>query len=233
MKTKANFRRIGMALLAMAVVELACSFTPPAIPVTLPSLTGLVPTGIAALGTYAPTGIAALATFEPTGIAELGTLMPTIEALGTLAPTFEALATSAAGTPPPPGTPMPAGTGTKFGTPEEAQAMLQQAVDHYNKVGRAQALADFNAEAAPFKYLDLYVACIDSGLRLSANGGFPQYVGGTIQPLSRANWDSATTTSVSSINYAWIDPETHQTLPKTFYYEKVGSDVCGVGAYHP
>jgi hypothetical protein len=29
------------------------------------------------------------------------------------------------------------------------------------------------------------------------------------------------------------DPVTKVNTPKTFYYEKVGTDVCGVGVYQP
>jgi cytochrome c len=119
------------------------------------------------------------------------------------------------------------------GTPEQAMAMLKQAVAHYNTVGRTQALADFNGRVAPFFDRDLYVACIDSSLKISANGGFPNLVGSSTEPLSRARWDSASTTKVDSLNYAYTDPATNKTEPKTLYYEKVGSDVCGVGAYHP
>ncbi len=121
----------------------------------------------------------------------------------------------------------------QYGTPEEAQAMLQKAVEHYNKVGRTQALADFNNRVAPFFDRDLYVACIDSNLVISANGGFPNLVGTTTEPLSRAAWDAATINKIDSVNYSYTDPATGSVLPKTFYYEKVGSDVCGVGAYHP
>ena len=119
------------------------------------------------------------------------------------------------------------------GSPEEAQAMLQKAVAHYNSVGRGQALADFNGRVPPFFDRDLYVACIDSHLVISANGGFPKLVGTSVEPLSRAAWDSASTSAISSINYQYTNPATGTTEPKTFYYEKVGSDVCGVGAYHP
>jgi cytochrome c len=119
------------------------------------------------------------------------------------------------------------------GTPEEAKAMLQKAIEHYNSVGRTLALADFNHRVAPFFDRDLYVACIDSTLHQSANGGFPNLVGSAIEPISRAAWDAASFHTVSSINYQWLNPETSLTEPKTFYYEKVGSDVCGVGAYHP
>ncbi len=130
-------------------------------------------------------------------------------------------------------TPLPAGATPDRGTPDQAIAMLKLAVQHYNTVGRTQALSDFNHRVAPFFDRDLYVACIDSNLIQSANGGYPQYVGSPIQPLSRSAWNAATKTSISSINYAWLDPATGTTEPKTFYYESVGSDVCGVGAYHP
>lgn len=117
------------------------------------------------------------------------------------------------------------------GTPAEAQAMLKLAVAHYQEVGREQALKDFTNRAAPFFDRDLYVACIDSHLIQSANGGFPNLVGSAVEPLSRARWDAASPNSISSISYSYIDPATGVTRPKTLYYEKVGMDVCGVGAY--
>ena len=129
--------------------------------------------------------------------------------------------------------PAPAATSSARGTPDEAKAMLQKAVEHYNSVGRAQALADFTGRVAPFFDRDLYVACIDSHLIQSANGGFPNLVGSSIEPISRSAWDSASTNQIGSVSYAWIDPANGKTEPKTFYFEKVGSDVCGVGAYHP
>jgi len=119
------------------------------------------------------------------------------------------------------------------GTAAEAQAMLQLAIQHIKTAGRTQALADFTAGKAPFKDRDLYVACIDSQLAQSANGGFPDLVGSRIQPLSRAAWDAASTSTVSSITYSYINPTTGKVEPKTFFYEKIGTDVCGVGAYNP
>jgi hypothetical protein len=44
------------------------------------------------------------------------------------------------------------------GTPDEAKAMLAQAVEHYNKVGRVQALSDFTKMKSPFGDRDLYVS---------------------------------------------------------------------------
>jgi hypothetical protein len=111
--------------------------------------------------------------------------------------------------------------------------MLLKAVQHYNSVGRTQALADFTGRVAPFFDRDLYVACIDSNLKQSANGGYPDLVGSAVQPLNRSAWDAASQTTIGSVSYAWLDPATGTTEPKTFYYLKAGSDVCGVGAYNP
>jgi len=127
----------------------------------------------------------------------------------------------------------PPAASSAHGTPEEAQAMLQKAVDYYNAVGRKKALQDFTNRVAPFYDRDLYVACIDSHLIQVANGGFPNLVGSSVEPLSRARWDAATKGNIESINYAYLNPVTQQTEAKTLYYEKVGLDVCGVGAYHP
>lgn len=136
--------------------------------------------------------------------------------------------------------PSPTGL-SEHGTPDEARAMLQKAVEHYNSVGRDRALADFTGRVAPFFDRDLYVVCIGSDHIETANGGFPQYVGTSADlvtdvngtPLGKATWDAASTTAVNSIHYQWTDPVTGQTEPKTLFFQKVGTDVCGVGVYSP
>jgi hypothetical protein len=135
----------------------------------------------------------------------------------------------------------PAGTKSARGTPDEARAMLKLAVDHYNSVGRDQALADFNNGVSPFKDRDLYVVCMDSSQTETANGGFPQYVGSSANllldtsgnPLGKTVWAKASTDSVNSVDYHWVNPVSGETEPKTLYFEKVGTDACGVGAYNP
>src|SRR5215467_2032929 len=71
----------------------------------------------------------------------------------------------------------PSGPRGERGTPAEAKAMLDKAAQHYHDVGEKTALADFTAKKAPFFDRDLYVFCIGKGYVLTANGGFPQYVG--------------------------------------------------------
>lgn len=127
------------------------------------------------------------------------------------------------------------------GTPAEAKAMLDKAVAHYKSVGRKQALADFNAKKPPFWDRDLYVVCVRSDHVLAANGAFPQYVGTSVdafkdadgKSLGKVIWDVALTKGEGSVKYRMLNPVTHQVEPKITFFQKVGDDACGVGAYSP
>ncbi|HEY6084588.1 MAG TPA: cache domain-containing protein, partial [Nitrospira sp.] len=131
--------------------------------------------------------------------------------------------------------------GGERGTPAEAKAMLQKAVAHYGAVGRKQALADFTAGKSPFRDRDLYVVCISADHRVSASGGFPQYVGMTSdvlkdassKPLGRAIVESVASKKEGTVSYLMTNPLTGNTESKLLFAEKVGEDVCGVGAYNP
>lgn len=127
------------------------------------------------------------------------------------------------------------------GTPAEAKAMLQKAVDHYQAVGRKLGLADFTGKKAPFVDRDLYVFCIGSNSStLTANGAFPQYVGMSVdvwkdadgKPLGRAIQDAAHAADEGSIHYRMINPVSAKTEPKVAFWKKLGEDVCGVGVYN-
>ena len=130
---------------------------------------------------------------------------------------------------------LPSGRGTR----EEAKAMLDKAVEHYGQVGRTQALADFNKMKSPFGDRDLYVFCLGSDHKVTANGGFSQYVGMSVDVLKDATGkslgkqiiDMAAQSSEGSIEYMWTNPVSHLTEHKIAFFKKVGEDVCGVGAY--
>ena len=125
------------------------------------------------------------------------------------------------------------------GTPAEAKAMLDKAVAHYKAVGRKQALADFNAKKAPFSDRDLYVFCIGSDRSMVANGGYPSWVGQSVDVLKDANGkllgksliDAAAPAGGGSVLYPHINPVSRKPEPKVSFVQKVGEDVCGVGAY--
>ena len=125
-------------------------------------------------------------------------------------------------------------------TPAEAKAMLQQAVVHYQAVGRKQALADFTGKKPPFVDRDLYVACIGPDHIIIANGGFPSLVGTSAdgwkdadgRSVGKATWEAVSITGEGSVEYRWFNPVFHKIEPKVFFVQKVGDDICGVGAYN-
>ena len=125
------------------------------------------------------------------------------------------------------------------GTLAEAKAMLEKAVAHYKAVGRQQALADFNTKKAPFSDRDLYVFCIGPDRSVVANGGFPNFVGQPVDVFKDANGkalgksliDAAASAAVGMVEYPHINPVSHKPELKVSFVQKVGEDVCGVGAY--
>lgn len=131
-------------------------------------------------------------------------------------------------------------SGVARGTPAEARAMLQKAVDHYRSAGRKQALSDFTGGKAPFHDRDLYVVCVSGDHKIAANGGFPAFVGTSADglrdakgnPLGKALWDAAAKKPEGSIEYPMINPATRKMETKTTFYTKVADDLlCGVGVY--
>jgi len=125
------------------------------------------------------------------------------------------------------------------GTPAEAKALLATAVAHYQKVGRTQALTDFTAKKAPFVDRDLYVVCIGADRIISAHGATAAYVGSSAdllkdadgKPLGKAILDAAAEKGGGSVRYRWVNPVSRKTEPKVSFVQRVGTDVCLVGAY--
>src|SRR5260221_5872442 len=126
------------------------------------------------------------------------------------------------------------------GTPSEAKVMLDKAVDHLKSAGRKVAITDFNASKAPFRDRDLYVLCVDSKHSIVANGGYPSYVGTSVDAfvdekgvtLGKALWDAARKNANGFIVYLHLNPVTRRIEEKTTFYSKVADDLlCGVGAY--
>jgi cytochrome c len=134
-----------------------------------------------------------------------------------------------------------AASAAERGTPAEAREMLAKAAAHYNAVGRAAAFADFNARKVPFFDRDLYVFCIGPDHMTLANGGFPAYVGTSVDAVKDADGRSMGTAILGavagqgegSVEYRWLNPVSHKIEPKVSFVQKLGGDVCGVGAYNP
>ena len=124
------------------------------------------------------------------------------------------------------------------GSPAEAQAMLEKAIAHYKQAGRNQAFSDFTKKQPPFSDRDLYVVCLAADHKIVANGGFPHLVGNSAdqlkdadgKPLGASLWGAAGKGD-GSVRYRWMNPLTGKTEPKISFVQKVGEDICAVGAY--
>ncbi len=147
-------------------------------------------------------------------------------------PTSAPQATEAA-----PSSAAPTSTGENA-TPAEAQAMLQAAVQHYQAVGRQQALKDFTAKQPPFANKDLYIVCLGSDHTMTANGEYPMLVGLSAdaisgpggKPLGEEVWSIASTVPQGAVPIKFDNPFTGKSESKTLYYQKLDQDVCGVAA---
>ncbi len=125
--------------------------------------------------------------------------------------------------------------------PADAQAMLQAAIEHYQAVGRDQALQDFTNQVPPFNSDSLFMLCIDASHNITALGGQPLYVGLSADKLSDSTggyfgqllWLAATAEPKGSLPFQWTDPNTNQPASKILVYQKLSQDVCGVVANQP
>jgi hypothetical protein len=125
------------------------------------------------------------------------------------------------------------------GTPLEAKALAEKAVDHMARVGVERAFADFMSPKGGFLPFDLYVFVFDRRGQLWVNGRFPALIGSTIAGGQNANggpnWTEAMRRADKDgsawIEYSWYNPCSGQAMPKSSHIIKAGPFFVGVGAY--
>ena len=129
---------------------------------------------------------------------------------------------------------------TDRGSLDEARAMLDEAVTHYETVGREQALQDFTDGKEPFVDRDLYVFCYGSDMKVSAHGANVNLLGDDVNELRDEDGFAFGTKMVEvaqagpeggTVEYKWVNPVSNQVESKVSVVRAVGDDVCGVGAY--
>ncbi len=119
--------------------------------------------------------------------------------------------------------------------------MLKAAVQHYQTVGREQALRDFTDKKPPFSNADLFILCLGADHRVTAMGGFPLLVGVSAdsltdvdgKPIGKLVWDAVSVVPQGSIPFHWKNPLSGQAQSRTLFYQKLDQDVCGVAANNP
>ncbi len=124
------------------------------------------------------------------------------------------------------------------GTPEEAQAMLQRAVEAI-RGDEAAALAAFNAGDPRFRDKDLYVFCGGEDGMLTANGAHATLLGLSLRDLrdkggretGQEIYRVAVEGEVHTVEYAQARPGEVAPSWKVAFVTRVADQVCGVGYF--
>jgi signal transduction histidine kinase len=125
---------------------------------------------------------------------------------------------------------------TSSGTPQEAKAMLEKAVEAV-KADKAKALDMFNKGEAGFKDRDLYVFCANASDGIET--AHPTHKGAKLTDIKDSKgfafgqemMKTATEGKISELTYMWPKPDSKEPVQKLTYYTKVGDQICGVGSY--
>jgi signal transduction histidine kinase len=125
---------------------------------------------------------------------------------------------------------------TSSGTPQEAKAMLEKAVEAI-KADKAKALDMFNKGEGGFKDRDLYVFCADASTGVET--AHPTHKGSKLKDIKDSTgfafgeqmMTMATEGRIGEISYTWPKPGSKEPALKLTYYTKVGDQICAVGSY--
>ena len=123
-------------------------------------------------------------------------------------------------------------------TEAEAQAMVKKAIQHYDKVGKDKAMADFSQSPGPFVDRDLYVVVDEMDGTVLAHIN-PKIVGRNMIDLRdadghyqiRERLDAAKTGTSGWQDFKFFNPVTKKIEPKRAYWEKHDNLVFACGAY--
>jgi cytochrome c len=126
------------------------------------------------------------------------------------------------------------------GTKDEAKAMVDAALAHIQKVGKAKALDDFTHDKADWTKKDLYVMAYDTQGIALAHGGNEKLVGKNLSALKDGNGkliiaglQAVAAKGGGWFDYDWPDPLTKKLMPKSTYARELpgGGGWVGVGIY--
>ncbi len=127
----------------------------------------------------------------------------------------------------------------RHGSADEARAMVERAVEHVQKVGREQALAEFNLAKSHWIDRDLFIFCFDRMGNIIANGLRPERVGENVNSLDGLRgshhaeklWEMADAGG-GWVRYEMVNPMTGRMAPKESYVVPIEDDLLiGCGCY--
>ena len=128
----------------------------------------------------------------------------------------------------------------KFGSPDQAQLLVYQAVKYLNEVGIEKAFKAFNDGKSHFIYKDLYIFIFDLNGNVVAHGQNNKLIGTNRYELKDADGKLFIAEMVRVakkfksgwVDYKWLSTISNEEEAKTSYIELYeGKYVIGCGAY--
>ena len=125
------------------------------------------------------------------------------------------------------------------GTPEQAKALVERAVQHIAAVGKEKAFEDFNDPKGKFVEGDLYIFVEDMTATTIAHGANKALMGKPLYDLKDADGkffarefiQVAQTSGEGWVTYKWPNPVSKKIEDKAAFIRKVDDMIVGCGAY--
>ena len=126
------------------------------------------------------------------------------------------------------------------GTAQEAEEMVNKAIEHVNTVGKDQAYEDFSNKAEGFSKDDLYIFVVDNDGVTLAHGGNPKLAGKNMAQLKDAdgtffiqNMIDLAKNGGGWVDYKWTNPTTKKVQNKSTYVLPIPGEnaFLGCGIY--
>lgn len=126
------------------------------------------------------------------------------------------------------------------GSPDEATALVEKAIAHYDSKGRAAALADFSNPQGGFNDRDLYVIVADMEGVFLAHGVNRGLIDKNLMELKDVNGKHIVRAMVESgkahpgggwVEYVWTNPTTKKLDPKKTWVKAHDGLLFMVGVY--
>ena len=125
-------------------------------------------------------------------------------------------------------------------TPDDARAMVRNAVDYYRMHGREGILREINNPQGSFRKGDLYTFVYDSNMTIVAHPFKPELVGRNL--IDKKDWpggkffrkeikEVAQSKGTGWVDYEYENPVSKLRDPKTTYVERVDDLIICAGAY--
>jgi len=125
-------------------------------------------------------------------------------------------------------------------TPDDARAMVRNAVEYYQMHGRESILREINNPQGAFRKGDLYAFVYDSNMTIVAHPFKPELVGRNL--IDKKDWpggkffrkeikEIAQSKGTGWVDYEYENPVSKLRDPKTTYVERVDDLIICAGAY--